>query len=30
VNGFLAAHDLSAPGAPAAVPEPIMQPAGRP
>lgn len=29
VNGFLAAHDLSTGGAPAAVPEPIMQPAGR-
>ena len=29
VNGFLAAHDLSAPAAPAAEPEPVMQPAGR-
>jgi alpha-1,6-mannosyltransferase len=29
VHGFLAAHDLSAPGAPETVPEPIMQPAGR-
>jgi alpha-1,6-mannosyltransferase len=30
VNGFLAAHDLSVSGAPAATPVPIMQPVGQP